>query len=185
MRYNGEYYEGKHEPIITKKLFDQVQEVMRQKSKPKMRELKLYIYRGMFRCGECGCFITTETQKGHNYLRCTKRKIPCSQRYVREEIIAEQIKKEIQKVSLPDDWADWMIKELQKEKEQKAQSSRFFAQKIEKEIKKIDDKLDKLMNAYLENALSLEEYFVFGRIPASQKQTCQSKAIFERQTDRF
>jgi len=40
MRYNGELYEGKHEPIITKKLFDDVQEVMTRKSKPKTKELK-------------------------------------------------------------------------------------------------------------------------------------------------
>jgi len=60
MRYNGECYQGKHEPIIAKKLFDQVQEAIRRKSKPKTRELKPYIYRGVFHCGECGCFIATE-----------------------------------------------------------------------------------------------------------------------------
>ena len=64
MRYNGEFFEGKHEPIITKRLFDEVQEVMRRKSKPQAKELKPYTYRGLFRCGECGCFITTQTQKG-------------------------------------------------------------------------------------------------------------------------
>jgi hypothetical protein len=48
MRYNGEFFEGRHEPIIAKKLFDQVQEVMKQKSKPKIRELRPYIYRGLF-----------------------------------------------------------------------------------------------------------------------------------------
>ena len=35
MLFNGEIYEGKHEPIISKKLFDTVQEVMMRKSKPK------------------------------------------------------------------------------------------------------------------------------------------------------
>ena len=109
MRYNGEIFEGKHEPIISKKLFDSVQEVMMRKSKPKSRGLKPYLYRGFFRCGECGCFITTETQKGHNYLRCTKRKNPCEQKYTREEIITSEIQKEIKKVSLPDDWASWML----------------------------------------------------------------------------
>jgi len=62
IEYNGELYDGKHEPIITKKLFDSVQEVMANKSKPKSPKLKPYIFRGFFRCGECGCFITTETQ---------------------------------------------------------------------------------------------------------------------------
>ena len=187
MRYNGEYFEGRHEPIISKKLFDQCQEVMKQKSKPKTRELKPYIYRGLFRCGECGCFITTETQKGHNYLRCTKRKIPCSQKYVREEMVAEQIKNEIQKVSLPDDWANWMIKELQMEKEQKAQSSRFFAQKIESEIRAIDEKLEKIMNAYLENALSLEEYRESKNKLVNQKQLLKDKliAIEQKGDNRF
>jgi len=99
MLYNGEIHEGKHEPIISKKLFDSVQEVMMRKSKPHSKGLKPFLYRGFFRCGECGCFITTETQKGHNYLRCMKRKNPCSQKYTREEIITSEIQKEIKKVS--------------------------------------------------------------------------------------
>jgi len=61
IRYNGEYFEGKHEPIITKKLFDQVQEVMKRKSKPqKADEMKFFLYRGFFKCGECGFTITAD-----------------------------------------------------------------------------------------------------------------------------
>jgi len=61
IRYNGEYFEGKHEPIIAKKLFDEVQEVMKQKSKPqKADEMKFFLYRGFFKCGECGFTITAD-----------------------------------------------------------------------------------------------------------------------------
>src|SRR3989338_1422274 len=95
--------------IIRKKLFDLCQEVMANKSKPKSPKLKPYVYRGFFRCGECGCFITTETQKGHNYLRCTKRKNPCSQKYAREDAITSQIREEIKKVSLSSAWANTSI----------------------------------------------------------------------------
>ena len=35
MKFNGEIYEGKPDPIISKRLFDQIQEVMAQKSKTK------------------------------------------------------------------------------------------------------------------------------------------------------
>ncbi|OGI63131.1 hypothetical protein A2W12_04135 [Candidatus Nomurabacteria bacterium RBG_16_40_11] len=97
MRYGGEIYEGKHEPIITKKLFDSVQEVMMRKSKPHSKGLKPFLYRGFFRCGECGCFITTETQKGHNYLRCTKRKNPCEQKYVRKKSSLLKLRKKSKK----------------------------------------------------------------------------------------
>ena len=154
--------------------------MMRRKSKPQAKGLKPYTYRGLFRCGECGCFITTETQKGHNYLRCTKRKIPCSQKYVREEIIAEQIKK----VALPDDCANWMLAELEKEQKEKVQSSRFFAQKINDEIKAIDEKLEKLMNAYLENALSLEEYREVKNKLVNQKQLLKDElTVIEQKSD--
>ena len=122
--------QGKFKPIITKKLFDSVQEVMMRKSKPHSKGLKPFLYRGFFRCGECGCFITTEQQKGHHYLRCTKRKNPCTQKYVREEIITSQIKKEIKKVSLPLDWTNWMIEENRKDQSSEIQSSEIFSQKL-------------------------------------------------------
>ncbi|MBU6431630.1 recombinase family protein, partial [Patescibacteria group bacterium] len=187
MRYNGEIFEGKHEPIISKKLFDTVQEVMSRKSKPHSKGLKPYIYRGFFRCGECGCFITTETQKGHNYLRCTKRKNPCSQKYTREEIITSEIQKEIKKVSLPDDWAKWMLAENEKDKLVEAQSSTLFADKTKAEISLLDSKIEKLMNAYLENALSLEEYRDAKNALVASKQLLKEKlsAFEQKANNRF
>src|ERR1035437_4565807 len=150
----GEFYEGKHEPIVTKKLFDTCQEVMTRKSKPHSKGLKPYAYRGLFRCDECGCFVTTEQQKGHNYLRCTKRKGVCSQKYVREEAMTKMIREELQKVSLPDDVADWLIAEVEKDRLTDSSSSSLQIGKVNSEITAIDIKLDKLMTAYLENALT-------------------------------
>jgi site-specific DNA recombinase len=184
MLYNGEIFEGKHEPIITKKLFDSVQEVMSRKSKPKSRGLKEYLYRGFFRCGECGCFITTETQKGHNYLRCTKRKNPCEQKYVREEIITSQIQEEIKKVSLPLDWLSWMIEENRKDQSSEIQSSTLFADSLKVEISLLDAKIEKLMTAYLENALSLEEYRDAKNALIASKQLLKEKlSAFEQKAN--
>jgi len=187
MLYNGEIHEGKHEPIITKKLFDSVQEVMMRKSKPHSKGLKPFLYRGFFRCGECGCFITTETQKGHNYLRCTKRKNPCSQKYTREEIITSEIQKEIKKVSLPDDWAKWMLAENEKDKLVEAQSSTLFADSTKADISLLDSKIEKLMNAYLENALSLDEYRDMKNKLVNEKQLLKEKlsAFEQKANNRF
>ncbi len=183
LRYDGEMHEGKHEPIVSKKLFDSVAEVMSRKSKPKGKGLKEYLYRGFFHCGECGCFITTETQKGNNYLRCTKRKNPCLQKYVREEVITSQIKEEIKKVSLPLDWAKWMIEENKKDQSSEIQSSEVFSQKTKDEISLLDTKTEKLMNAYLESALSLEEYRESKNKLVSQKQLLKEKlSSFEKKS---
>jgi hypothetical protein len=82
IRHHGELFEATHEPLVSKRLFDEVQAVMQQKSRPKSPASNQYLYRGVFHCGECGCMVTNERQKGHVYLRCTKKKGPCSQSYL-------------------------------------------------------------------------------------------------------
>ena len=196
IRYNGEYFEGKQEPIIAKKLFDEVQEVMKRKSKSqKVDEMKFFLYRGFFHCGECGFTITADKKikpsgKEYTYYYCTKKNPNhiCSQNiFTREEKISSQINETIQKVSLPDDWANKMLNELEIEKETKAQSSRFFAQKTESEIKAIDEKLEKLMNAYLESALNLAEYREAKNKLVNQKQLLKDKltAFEQKSNNRF
>jgi site-specific DNA recombinase len=182
IRFCGEHYEGTHEPLIGKKLFDDVQEAMRRKSKPKAPKLKPYLYRGFLRCGECGCLITTETQKGNNYLRCTKRvKKDCSQKYLREDAFSDQIDRYIGKLSLPDGWADWMKGELEKELENDTAAGGVFSEAIRLHLKDADARLERLMEGYLANALSLEEYRVAkAKIIDEKKQKEEELANAER-----
>ena len=52
--FKGETYQGNHEPIISKQLFEKCQRVMRERGKPQAKSLKPYAFRGVFKCGECG-----------------------------------------------------------------------------------------------------------------------------------
>jgi DNA invertase Pin-like site-specific DNA recombinase len=186
--FGGEFYEGKHEPIVSRKLFDTCQEVMKRKSKPQHEgRLKPYVYRGLFKCAECGCCPTIETQKGHNYLRCTKRRGPCNQKYVREEAMTEMIKEEIRKVSLSDEVADWLIAKVEKEKVEGDNSSKNQIEKVKIEALAIGAKLEKLMTAYLENALTLEEYQTAKNKLITEKQVLKDKleAFGRNSTNRF
>jgi len=157
-KFNGEIYEGNHKPAVSKKLFDKCHEVMKSKAHHMNKGVKFYAFRGLFKCGECGCGITAETQKGHNYYRCTKKKIPCSQKYVREESLNEQISSILQKVSLPDSWTKTMIAELEKERSQTEQADFSFVQNLKSQIKECKDRLDKLLDLQLAGTISIEEY---------------------------
>ncbi len=183
IRYNGELYEGKHEPIITKALFDRCQEVMAYKSKPKSPKLKPYIYRGFFHCKECGCFITTETQKNHNYLRCTKRKGPCAEPYVREELITEQIKGELKTVSLPTALATGLILMAEEERAALAQAVGLTVQKLRFEIDILNKKMNALLDLILSGQITQDEYAQKKRSFFNEKRDLQEKvAAFERQS---
>ena len=92
-----------------------------------------------------------ETHKGHNYLRCTKRvKIHCSQRYVREENVTDQIAAALIRASLGDDLADWLVEQLNERRRQNAEKLHVAKRKVEKEIATIDVKLDRLTAGYLD-----------------------------------
>ncbi|HTI68352.1 MAG TPA: recombinase family protein [Candidatus Limnocylindria bacterium] len=157
-RYNGQAYEGIHQPIVSKRLFDEAQAVIERRSKPRPDRLKPYPFRGYFLCGECGCFVTTETQKGHNYMRCTKKKGPCSQRYVREELIADQLAGLVLEGSLPFDWPDKMLAELSAEQGKAEESQRQGANRIRLELEENARQLDGLLDMRLNRAISQAEY---------------------------
>lgn len=80
-----------------------------------------------------------------------------------------------------------MTGELEKEKTETVQSSEIFAQKIKGEIVGVDEKLDKLMTAYLENALSLAEYQTAKNKLVNQKQSLKDKltAFEQKANNRF
>jgi len=130
---------------------------MFQRGKPK-KETNKFILRGWMRCGECGRMITAELQKNHVYYRCTKRLTNCKQKYVREEELAAQIKSFIQKVSLCDDWTKKILEQLEKDNNSSVQSSLPQQQNLEIKIKEIDTKISKLIDVYLAESLTLEEY---------------------------
>ena len=179
LTYWGETFEGKHEPIITKKLFDRVQLVMRQRGKPQSKNTKHFAFKGMVRCGVCGAAVTAEIQKGHHYYHCTRKLKPCkgsAQKYVREEALAQQFKDYIQKVSLSDDWSENILRELDKDKEQFSQSSHTHLQNLKVRINEIDGKISKLIDLYLQDNLSLEEYNLKKNELVNLKKDLQEKA---------
>ena len=88
---------------------------------------------------------------------------------------------------MPDDWAKWMLAENEKDKLVEAQSSTLFADKTKAEISLLDSKIEKLMNAYLENALSLDEYRDMKNKLVNEKQLLKEKlsAFEQKANNRF
>ena len=160
---------------------------MTRKSKPKTPGLKPYLYRGMFKCGECGCFITTETQKGHNYLRCTKRLAPCTQRYVREEAIAAQVDGYIGKVALDAAIADNIIQALENEREDAAKAQEQAVARLKADMAKCEQKIDLLLDMRLNEQISEPEYVSKKHILVNEKAEIKGKleAIAANRKSRF
>ena len=188
MRYRGTLYNGTHEPLISKALFDAVQERMKRRSKPtqdKTKPLKYFPYRGLFVCGECGATITPEhkvkKQKNGNvhsytFYHCTKRvKRTCSQKYVRDEVLDAEIMKNLKRLSLPGQAYDHLLEELDRWQEESRGEYRNELSALDQQIEQNDAQQGRLMDAYLENVVSLEEYQARKSSLAETKQALKEK----------
>jgi len=179
MKWKGEIFEGKHEPLISKKLFDKCQEVMSRRGKVQEVRKHHFAFLGLLKCASCGCSITGERQKGHNYYRCTKKKGLCQEKhYLREEALTEQIKSFLQKVSLSSRDTEKILAALDSEQDKAREDAQSEVSVLEEQLSQVETKLQKLLDAYLADALSTEEY-------AAKKQSLLSQkvALAEKITD--
>ena len=171
-KFKGEIHEGVHEPIISKKLFDQVQEAWKKRSRSWKVERVVKPLTGLFRCGECGMMITAEEKikyyPGTNrhatyiYYRCTKKSKThkCSQSFIRQEELDNQLSQHLTTVSLRKDWADKMLTKLSLEEKDVAQSLHVFVGEKQAEIKVINEKLQRLLDSYLEQDVERNDYLL-------------------------
>lgn len=105
---SGNWYQGKHEPLISKELFDQVQEQV--KSQFVRSEGKEFAFTKLMTCGLCGSGITADEkfkkQKNgnvhrHVYYGCTKRRDPnCKCGYINEIDLLKQFEVLISEIDI-------------------------------------------------------------------------------------
>jgi site-specific DNA recombinase len=96
---SGNWYEGKHQPIITKELFEKAQEQLKRGNI--LRENREFSFTKLFTCGLCGSGITAEekykelkngTTAKYIYYGCTRAKDRnCKNPYIREEELITEL----------------------------------------------------------------------------------------------
>ena len=107
-RGSGNWYAGKHEPIISKELFEQVQEQLKRNEIN--RETREFAFTKLLICGLCGSGITAQekykklkdgTMARYVYYACTRsRDLHCKNEYIREEELINKLLDMIDKIDM-------------------------------------------------------------------------------------
>lgn len=105
---SGNWYQGKHEPLISKELFDKVQEQLKRDNI--VRQSKEFAFTKLMVCGLCGSSISAEekykqlkngTSAKYIYYGCGRSKDRnCKNPYLREEELTDQFVKLMDKIDL-------------------------------------------------------------------------------------
>jgi len=157
-RFSGEVYEGKHRPLITRELFKRVQAVRQRRGRRRRPKKHPFPLRGLIQCHECGCMVTATKKKGHTYYHCGHRRGPCPTKTMREETLAELLRESIRRASIPEDWADKMLAEVETwKRDEEAKEAEVVAGQTA-ELDRMQERLDRLLDAYIEGILDKDEF---------------------------
>ncbi len=162
MTWNKRTYKHKYPPIISKTLFDQVQQIKSGFSKIKFKYAGLpYFYRGLIKCAECGMAVTPEKHKGHIYYHCTQYNGKHGAEWLREEDITEQIGSVFQRLKFPDDVLQQIIGNLNEIHQNKMDFQNRHFEEMTKERKTVTKMMDNLYLDKLKGRITDDEYDKF------------------------
>jgi DNA invertase Pin-like site-specific DNA recombinase len=122
IRWQGKLHQGKHEPLITKDLFDKVQVLIKRLTLNPHFQKHDYLFKSKMFCQHCAGMITWYEKKGHVYGHCnyTKNYKNCEKKTcIRQDKAEEQIMPifDILKPKTPEvlQWIEEIITDSQKE----------------------------------------------------------------------
>ncbi|MEL7127908.1 MAG: recombinase family protein [Pseudomonadota bacterium] len=144
----GEVYDGVHQPLISVRLFQRVQDIKAGKAGKKVTRHN-HLYRGLFQCALCSRAMIPERQKTFVYYRCQTK--DCPKNIIREDRLEGAISTAYERLSLSEtdaeklraDWLKWLNTE-----ERSA-----MVTSIDLRIAKAEERLERLTDLLLDGAI--------------------------------
>ena len=151
----GEMFAGKHKPIISRVLFEQVQAVFEGRNIPKT-EKHFFVFRRQIYCGKCRNFYIAEKQKGQIYYRCHTRS--CTKGTVKEDLIDSEVLKFLKPLELNELEYRFFKQETLKQSENNETEFEANYRHLQLLQEQIADRLSKLADAYVDGVFDKETY---------------------------
>ena len=158
VRWGGEMAEGSHKSIIEKEIFDCAQETLKQRNH-QSRKLRTPNYlTGLVRCGKCNApmhvtYPGIEPKTRFKYYVCNNRYNfkACDQDYIRADILANSVIKEIEKLSLRQEVISSLVQDYVDHNRARLPELEEQKDEILKKIKLLEEEKERLSRWLLKN----------------------------------
>ncbi len=149
----NETYEGAHEPIISKALFDRVQDILHGKLSPRTTKHD-FLFRRRLSCRFCEYSLIGETHKGYIYYRCQSSGCPTTS--IREEYADSAFLKCFAMLDIPPVERRCLLREIQKMKIDDNRNQENLLAALNLQSAQLDERLNRLTDAYIERLIDKE-----------------------------
>jgi len=155
IKRRGEIFAGIHKPIVSTRLFHQVQDVLNGKKVEKALK-HFFLFRRMARCGSCNTTLVGERQKGHRYYRCQIS--GCPQKTIREEKLEEAFITTLQRLSLNEVENNFLRNEIRAAYDSLTSLKETQSRALRIQIEQIKTRLSNLTDAFIDGSVDKEVY---------------------------
>lgn len=152
--YKGELLPHSSKPLITYKLFQEVQNVMTPKATPKKKKHS-HLYRGFLKCSHCGASLLGEVQKGHTYYRCHNKE---HKNTIKEETVDVAVLDWLEGITFTEEQYNANLQALKNSQRDFITYIEEQKQGFEKKKEQFEDNLNSLTDKYAEDKIDDETY---------------------------
>ncbi len=160
MRWGDKIYPAKHEPIISKDLFDKVQATLKRQGRSPVCTKHNSLFKGKVFCDGCGGVLSWETQKGHWYGHCNnhiKSRYCAKKTYIRQETVEAQIDAVFVKIApINEAVLKWIEDMILEENQEQVKIREDEIQKLNGLLEKIRKDKDKYFEATISREVPVE-----------------------------
>jgi DNA invertase Pin-like site-specific DNA recombinase len=153
--FDGTSYKGSYEPIVSRELWKQVQDVLDDRNARKTRRVKHdFAFGGLLTCGHCGCALVGDIKKGrYVYYRCTHFKQNCPEPYTREEVLEEKFTNMVNGIHFSPDVLAWAEDAMRDGHEDERKVHADAIQRLQREHQRIQDRIDRMYDDKLDGRI--------------------------------
>ena len=167
--YKGEIHEGRHTPIISKALYDKVQQVIGTRGHSQKQTKSITPFLGLLRCAECGMGITAETkaktQKNGNvhswtYYRCSRKKqaVKCTEPPMREKDLLPQLSALLGEYAMSPEIYTFMTDKMAQDEQAESTGNASVLDDLRTQISRLNAKQKILLDSYLDQDIDRQTF---------------------------
>ena len=155
VKRTGETFPGRHEPLISRALYQACQDVLNGRV-PHDAQRQHFTYSRLVKCALCSYSLIAELQKGHVYYRCHTKDCPLTSK--REDVIEAYVSRRLSQIALTERQKAEVRTEVETilgldvERQQERQRSLVL------EIQQTESRLERLTDLLLDDVIAAEAY---------------------------
>ena len=182
MRYDGHQYPHKYRPLITKELFNLIQNVNKERSTDdhsKTNTKQTFTFSGILKCATCGCSISSYFKKGNVYMRCTRAKqdVPCNQPHVSEAELLPQVNELLSALQISENAISQVLSVLKNEHDNIILFYDNAIKQTRSQHHKLQSKVATLYEDRLDGRITVDEYDKYVQTAKSEMEKLDAQLV--------